>query len=89
MTSNISFHGISLYTAVFFLHKVFWIDTDAFLVRSMNHFFNTGELSITQKHGVITCIPKGKKGLKLIENWRPMSLLNVSYKIIFASLTIG
>ena len=39
------------------------------------------ELSSTQKEGVIICIPKGDKAKDLIKNWRPISLLNVVYKI--------
>jgi len=30
---------------------------------------------------IITCIPKGDKHRDLIRNWRPVSLLNVVYKI--------
>merc|ERR1712240_355738 len=38
-------------------------------------------MSITQKEGLITCIPKGNKPKKYVKNWRPISLLNISYKI--------
>ena len=47
----------------------------------MNEAFRDGELSATQKQGIITCITKGDKNRTLIENWRPISLLNVVYKI--------
>ena len=47
----------------------------------MNYGFENRELSSTQKEGIITCIPKGDKSKKYIDNWRPISLLNVSYKI--------
>jgi len=50
-------------------------------VRSLNCAFRKGELSSVQKQGVITCIPKGDKQRDLIKNWRPISLLNVVYKI--------
>ena len=50
-------------------------------MKSLNYSFDTQELSATQKEGLITCIPKGNKSKKYIKNWRPISLLNVSYKI--------
>ena len=51
------------------------------VVRSLNGGFGKGELSTTQKEGVIICLPKGNKPKDLIKKWRPFSLLNVVYKI--------
>ena len=53
----------------------------AFVAKSQNNGFMKSELSSTQKEGVIICIPKGDKAKDLIENWRPISLLNVVYYI--------
>ena len=44
------------------------------------------ELAATQKEGIITCIPKPGKSKKFIKNWRPISLLNVTYKIASGSI---
>ena len=52
-----------------------------FAVRAFNDTFKHGELSATQKEGVIIYIPKGDKPREYITNWRPISLLNVIYKI--------
>ena len=38
-------------------------------------------MSYTQKLGVISLIPKGKKDRHYLKNWRPISLLNVVYKL--------
>jgi hypothetical protein len=71
--------GSDGFTAEFF--KVFWSKLGPFVVRSLNESLYKGELSTTQKEGVIICIPKGDKSRDLIKNWRPISLLNVVYKI--------
>ena len=42
-------------------YKVFWINIGHFLARSIDQGFDKGELSITQKQGVITGIPKVDK----------------------------
>ena len=39
-------------------------------------------LSVTQKIGIVQIIPKADKDLKLLTNWRPLTLLNTFYKII-------
>ena len=48
--------GSDGFTAEFY--KVFWNDIGTFLVRSINNGFTKEEMSVTQRRGVITCIPK-------------------------------
>ena len=43
----------------------FWKDIGMYLLRSINEDFKKGELSVTQKQGIITCIPKGDKQKRL------------------------
>ena len=82
--SNNTSPGNDGFTVEFF--KFFWKDLGVFLVRSINYAYANGELSVTQKQGVITCIPKGNKDKAFLKNWRPISLLNVSYKIASATI---
>ena len=72
--------GTDGYNAEFY--KFFWKDIGNFVLESLNESFNTGELSITQKQGLITLLPKGNKPRELIKNWRPITLLNVDYKLL-------
>ena len=63
-------------------YKFFWNDIKIFLLRSYNEAFKNGGLSITQTQGIITCLPKGNKPRQYLQNWRPITLLNVDYKIL-------
>ena len=44
------------------------------------------EMSVTQKQGIIICIPKEDKPKPLLKNWRPVALLNTAYKIASACI---
>ena len=52
------------------------------LLDSFNEGFNTGQLSVSQRRGVITLIPKDDSCLIELTNWHPITLLNVDYKIL-------
>ena len=67
-------------------YKFFFLDIGNFLVRSINYGFLNKKLSITQRQGVITCLPKEGKNIQKLNNWRPISLLNVQYKIASACI---
>ena len=77
--------GSDGFTVEFF--KFFWTDIGYFLLRSLNHGFSNKELSVNQKEGIITCIPKSNKDRQYLKNWRPISLLNCTYKLASACLT--
>jgi len=51
------------------------------LLNSYDAAFQNGSLSISQKRGIITLIPKAGGDLKELSNWCPISLLNIDYKI--------
>ncbi|WP_419584615.1 hypothetical protein, partial [Thiolapillus sp.] len=57
--------GSDGFTVEFF--KFFWLQLGAFIVNSLNDGFRKGELSSTQKEGVIICIPKGNKDKQLLK----------------------
>ena len=76
--------GLSGFSAEFF--KVFWKQFGAFVLRSLNYGYITGELSITQKQGIITCIPKDNKPKTFLKNWRPLTLLDTVYKLASGSI---
>ena len=40
-----------------------------------------------QKQSIITLLPKSGKDTTILDNWRPISLLNVDYKIATKSIS--
>ena len=65
---------------------VFWNVIYDILLNSYNYSFENGLLSLSQRNGVITLLPKKDKDLLDIKNYRPISLLTVDYKIIAKTL---
>ena len=51
------------------------------LLDCYNEAFHENQLSISQR-GIISLIPKGEENLNEITSWRPITLLNVDYKIL-------
>jgi len=67
-------------------YKFFWSELGTEMNASFNYAFQKGSLSISQKRGIISRIPKKNKDKTLLENLRPISLLNVDYKIMTKSI---
>ena len=76
--------GIDGFPAEFF--KVFWAKLKFFVLRSLNNGYNTGQLSISLRQCIISCLPKGDKPRQFLKNWRPILLLSVVYKIASSAL---
>ena len=78
--------GTDGFTAEFYLR--FWDGLGQVMVDSFNYAFTTGNLSIPQRQGIIRLIPKKDKDPSYLKNWRPLSLLNVDYKIATKALAL-
>ena len=63
-------------------YKIFWNEISDILLESINFSYTKKELSISQKQGIITLLPKSDRDIRYLKNWRPISLLNTDYKII-------
>ena len=72
--------------------KYYWPELQSSVVNSFNYAFQNGSLSISPKRGIISLIPKIKnknKDKTIFENLRPVSFLNVDYKILTKVLAKG
>ena len=67
--------------------KFFWSKIKTTITKSFNESFQNGELSFSQKKGVITLLHKGSERDKL-SNWRPITLTNTDYKILAKTLAM-
>jgi exonuclease III len=63
-------------------YKVFWPKIKQIVLDSIQYAITTGEMSIDQKRGVLTLIPKKDKDIRQLKNWRPLTLLNTDYKFV-------
>jgi len=63
-------------------YKCFAPKLAPFLLNVFNESISVGQLPPSLNQGLITLIPKSKKDLLFIDNWRPICLLNNDYKIL-------
>lgn len=61
-------------------YRKFWGPLCKPLLDTLNYSYSVGELSLSQRQAVITLLDKGKDR-QLLKNWRPLSMLNVDYKL--------
>ena len=82
--SNDKSPGLDGFTTNFY--KFFWADIKLVVLESFNYSLKYGELSETQKRGVLSLIPKNGKDTRYLKSWRPVSLLATDYKILAKTL---
>ena len=67
--------------------ETFWSEIKKTFLSCVIHSFDKGELCTSQRQAIIKLIEKKDKDKRLIQNWRPISLLNVDAKIISKALS--
>ena len=67
------------FTVEFYKHFLDLVGVDQ--LASLTGAYEFGRLSLSQRRGIITLLPKDDAELLFLQNWRPIILLNVYYKI--------
>ena len=73
-------HAMDGLTAAWY--KIFWPKIKDLVYNSFVEAFTTGQLSASQRKGIIRLIYKNKGPRNELANWRPISLTNTDYKLI-------
>ncbi len=68
------------------LYKTFHDHLSTFLLAVYEESFVNGCLPSSMREGVITLVPKSHKDTLVVDNWRPITLLNNDYKILASIL---
>ena len=63
-------------------YQTFWDDICKDFFNCIQYSYIHGEMSVSQRQAVITLLEKEGKDRNLLKNWRPISLLNLDYKIM-------
>ena len=69
-------------------YEVFWPLIGDMVFASLQYAWSQGSMSISQRRGLIRLLPKANKNLFQVGNWRPITLLNVDFKILTKSLAL-
>ena len=69
------------------LQVTFWKELKEIFVDSVSEAVEKGNLSTSQRQAIIKLIEKKDRDKRFIQNWRPISLLNVDLKVISQALS--
>ena len=70
------------------IYKLFWRKIKKTFMEMILEIFETGTLHKTAREGILNLIPKPNKDARYIKNLRPITLLNVDYKIIEKAIAL-
>ena len=51
-------------------YKIFWSEIKSYYVKSLNYSFEIGDMTVMQKQGLISLLPKKNNDLGNLNNWR-------------------
>ena len=63
------------------MYKMFWNELAAFYLEAIQYGIENKKLHVSALRGLIMLLPKKGKDSLLLKNWRPLTMLNIDYKI--------
>ena len=60
----------------------FWTEIKHILYQVFEYALECQQLPMSARRGIISLIPKKNRNLLLVKNWRPLTMLNLDYKIL-------
>jgi exonuclease III len=68
-------------------YKFFWKKIQNIVLNSIEYAIQNGQMSVDQRRGILSLIPKKDKDIRFLKNWRPLTLLNCDYKIFAKAMS--
>ena len=78
--------GPSGLTVEFF--RTFWSEISDLVTEAFQYAKEKGILAISERRGILRLVPKKNANLMTLKQWRPITLLNVSYKLLTKALSL-
>ena len=69
-------------------YQCFFDDIKDLLFDSLKYAWDTGQLSCTQRRGIIKLLPKRNRNPHFVKNARPITLINIDVKILSRALAL-
>ena len=67
-------------------YQFFWSKIENLFYETFTFALETGEMTLSARRGVIALIPKRSKNPNFLKHWRPLTMLNIFYKVVAKAL---
>lgn len=69
-------------------YKMFWVKLKSLYFRAISYAIRHKLLHKSARQGIISLLPKKDRSHEFLKNWRPLTLMNVDYKIYSKAISL-